>query len=93
MNNTSHSCPAVTLSIRISPKVRDQLETLSDATCRTKSFLAAEAIECYLANQSWQTKAIKKSLGKANSGQANFVSHEKVVDWLGSWGTEGEFDL
>jgi RHH-type transcriptional regulator, rel operon repressor / antitoxin RelB len=57
----AHSNPAVTLSIRISPEIRAQLDQLSDATGRTKSFLASEAIENYLANQAWQVKAIKDS--------------------------------
>ena len=85
MNNS-----AVTLSIRVSPEIRDQLENLSDATKRTKSFLAAEAIENYLATQLWQINAIKKSLIKADSQKACFVKHDKVVDWLNSWGTGKE---
>ncbi|HCU05762.1 MAG TPA: CopG family transcriptional regulator [Coxiellaceae bacterium] len=84
--------PAVTLSIRISPKTRNQLENLSDATRRTKSFLAAEAITHYLAVQAWQIKAIKEAVKKANSDQAHFISHDKMTDWLNSWGTENELE-
>lgn len=93
MSNQQHNQTAVTLSVRVSPKVRDQLETLSGATHRTKSFLAAEAIECYLTTQSWQVKAIEKSLNKANSKKAKFVSHFKVADWLNSWGSKKELEL
>ena len=92
MSQVRSDHPAVTLSVRVSPKVRDQLENLSGATRRTKSFLAAEAIEHYLTTQSWQVKAIEKSLVKANSRKARFVEHDKVVDWLNSWGTEKESD-
>jgi RHH-type transcriptional regulator, rel operon repressor / antitoxin RelB len=83
--------PAVTLSIRVQSEIRDKLEGLSEATNRTKSFLAAEAIESYLVVHAWQIKAIKKSLDKANTKKTNFVNHDKVVDWLESWGTNKEF--
>ena len=86
--NQSH--PAVTLSVRIPPESRDQLQELANATGRSKSFLASEAIEYYLAMHSWQVKAIEKSIKKANSKQAKFIKHEKVSDWLNSWGNKKE---
>ena len=88
----AHSNPAITLSVRIPPEMRDQLEELSDATGRTKSFLAAEAIEGYLAVQAWQVKAIKAAVKKANSKDANLIDHNKVTDWVNSWGSEDEQD-
>jgi RHH-type transcriptional regulator, rel operon repressor / antitoxin RelB len=92
MSPVRQNNPAVTLSVRISSEAREQLENLSDVTHRTKSFLAAEAIECYLAVQAWQIHSIKRSLAKANRGKANFVNHDKVVDWLNSWGTKKELE-
>jgi RHH-type rel operon transcriptional repressor/antitoxin RelB len=89
-HNQSH--PAVTLSVRIAPESRDQLEELANATGRSKSFLAAEAIEYYLSMHSWQVKAIEKSVKKANSKTAKFIKHEKVADWLNSWGSDKEKD-
>jgi len=86
-NSTS---PAVTLSVRVPSEVRDQLEELANATGRTKSFLAAEAIEYYLATQHWQVKAIEKSVKKADSKKAKFIKHQKISDWLSSWGNENE---
>lgn len=89
-HTTNSSHPAVTLSIRVPSEARDQLEELANATGRTKSFLAAEAIEYYLATQHWQIKAIEKSLKKANSKKAKFITHQKVSEWLNSWGNEDE---
>ena len=86
----NHSHPAVTLSVRIPPESRDQLEELASSTGRSKSFLAAEAIEHYLAMHSWQVKAIEKAVKKADSKKAKFIKHEKVADWLNSWGNEKE---
>ncbi len=86
----ARSQPTITLSVRVSPKTRHQLDQLSDATGRTKSFLAAEAIENYLELQAWQVKAISKSVEKANSKKAKFIDHHKVTDWLSSWGSQDE---
>jgi RHH-type transcriptional regulator, rel operon repressor / antitoxin RelB len=87
-NHPSH--PAVTLSVRVPLESRDQLEELASATGRTKSFLAAEAIAQYLVAQNWQIQAIEKSIKKANSSKAKFVKHQKVADWLNSWGKKDE---
>jgi RHH-type rel operon transcriptional repressor/antitoxin RelB len=81
---------AVTLSIRIQPEARDQLEILAHATGRTKSFLAAEAIEHYLSIQTWQINGIKKSIKKADGKNACFIEHERVLAWLASWGDDNE---
>lgn len=85
--------PAVTLSVRVSPKMRDQLEELSDATGRTKSFLAAEAIKNYLETQTWQINAIKKAVKKANKKDTKLIDHNKVVNWVNSWNSEDEKEI
>lgn len=90
MRHPNSEPPAVTLSVRVPPKVRDQLEDLADVTGRTKSFLAAEAIENYLATQAWQVKAIKKAVEKANGKKAKFIDHNEIVDWVNSWDNEDE---
>src|SRR3990167_5781063 len=89
---THHQHQAVTLSVRIQPEARDQLEDLAHATGRTKSFLAAEAIEHYLSIQTWQISSIKQSIKKADSKDAYFVEHEQVLGWLESWGNDKEQD-
>ncbi len=90
MKHSHSEHPAVTLSVRVSPEIRDELEELADATGRTKSFLAAEAISSYLVTQAWQIKAIEKAIQKADSKKAKFVDHHKVADWLTRWGTKEE---
>ncbi len=85
--------PAVTLSVRISPEIRNQLEELSDATGRTKSFLAVKAIEDYLAVHVWQVNAIKNAIKKADSKEAKFIEHQKVVNWVDNWGSPEEKDM
>ena len=48
------------------------LDKLAQATKRSKSFLAAEAIERYLEAEAWQIKEIKQALKEADAG--DFVS-------------------
>jgi predicted transcriptional regulator len=84
---------ATTLSVRIPPEIREQLDELADATGRTKSFLAAQAIEQYVAAQAWQVSAIEKAVKKADGKKAKFVGHDKVSKWLKSWGTDKEQDM
>lgn len=88
IKHMARSQAAITLSVRISPKTRTELEELATATGRTKSFLAAEAIEDYLTTQAWQVTAIENAVKKANSKQAKFIDHEEVVAWLNTWGRE-----
>ena len=89
----THANPAVTLSARIPPEIRVKLDELSQATGRTKSFLAAEAIENYLTTQSWQVKAIKEAVRKADSKDAEFIDHDQVGHWVDSWGSKDEKDM
>ncbi len=83
---------SVTLSVRIPPEMRDQLDDLSASTCRTKSFLASEAIEHYLSAQAWQVKAIQAAVKKADSKDAKFIDHQRIVDWVDSWDSDDEVD-
>lgn len=89
----THSTPTVTLSIRVLPEIRDKLEELSDATGRTKSFLAAEAIENYLETQAWQVNAIEKAIKKADSKKAKFFGHNKIVSWINNWDSKNEMEI
>lgn len=77
----------VTLSVRIPQKMQEQLNELSQATGRTRSFLTTEAIESYLEIQAWQVSGIKNAIKKADEKGAHFVEHKAVQEWLNSWGT------
>ncbi len=49
---------------------------------RSQAFLAAEAIERYLADAEWQIGAIAEGLSDLEAGRT--VSHAKVSKWLRS---------
>lgn len=83
----------ITVSVCVPPELRDQLEYLAEATGRTKSFLAVEALRDYLKTQVWQVEAIQAAVDKANCGKAKFIDHDQVTDWLNSWGTDKDSDI
>lgn len=65
------------LTIRVSPETREQLEKLARATQRSKSYLAAEAIDRYLALEAWQVTEIEQALREADAGE--FASGDELA--------------
>jgi RHH-type transcriptional regulator, rel operon repressor / antitoxin RelB len=65
------------ITIRIEHDIKERLEKLAQATAHSRSFLAAEAIRCYLDQQAWQVEQIIDGLEEAEVGK--HVEHEKVV--------------
>lgn len=62
------------ISVRVSAEIAQRLEKLAEATDRSKSWVAAQAIEEFLALHEWQVKAIQEGVEEADSGA--LVSHE-----------------
>ena len=56
---------------------------------RNKSFLTAGALNKFPDQQEWQVAAIREGLAELDSGVPT-VSHERVVEWIRSWGTDHE---
>lgn len=77
-----------TLSVRIEAGIRQRLDALARQSRRSKSFLAAEAITAYVAAEEWQMGEIEAGISDLDTGHE--VGHEKVSEWLKSWGTEAE---
>lgn len=66
-----------TMTVRLDSKLKIRLGKLSGITHRSKSFLAAEAINEYLKVQEWQIKEIKNGIAEADAGQ--LVEHNEIV--------------
>ncbi len=64
------------LSVRVSAEVKDKLDRLAAGTKRTKSFLAAEAIEAYVARELAIVDAIEVGLADVRAGRT--VSQDEV---------------
>jgi RHH-type transcriptional regulator, rel operon repressor / antitoxin RelB len=66
------------LTLRVNTKTKAKLDKLAEATKRSKSFLAAEAIERYLEVEAWQIREIKQALKEADAG--DFVSDAELAN-------------
>jgi predicted transcriptional regulator len=79
---------STTFTVRVDAAAKKRLERLAKSTGRSRSFLAAEAINEYLDVNEWQVAGIKKAIASLDSGKG--IPHEQVKDWIASWGTGTE---
>jgi RHH-type transcriptional regulator, rel operon repressor / antitoxin RelB len=77
---------STTLTVRLNPEIKKRLEAVAARTRRSKSFLAAEAIEEFVTVQEWQIAAIKEGIAAADRGE--LVPHEEVRAWAASLGSK-----
>ena len=71
------------LTVRVSHKVKEQLEALAQSTKRSKSFLAAQAIASYVEQEAWQITEIENAVEEANAG--DFASETEVDAVISKW--------
>lgn len=71
------------MTIRVDQKTKRRLEKLADATERTKSFLAAEALRSYLDLNEWQIQETRAGVREADAG--DFASDEEVATTFSKW--------
>ncbi len=57
------------LNVRLPTELAAKLEALTKATGRTKSFLAVEALEAYIAQQIWQIAEVKSGIEEADRNE------------------------
>jgi len=74
----------ILVSTRVSTEVANRLAALAESTHRSKSFLAAQAIEEFLNVQEWHVEAIKEGIAAAERGDVK--SHEQAIAILNTWG-------
>ncbi len=72
-----------TMTVRLEDEVKDRLDQLAEATQRSKSFLAAEAIRAFVENNEWQIGEIRVALQEADSG--DFASDKDVATLTKKW--------
>jgi RHH-type transcriptional regulator, rel operon repressor / antitoxin RelB len=71
------------LTLRLDPKLKKQLDRLSEATNRSRSFMAAEAIREYVELNNWQIAETIKGLAEADRGE--FATDKEVERALTKW--------
>src|ERR1017187_2289001 len=74
---------STTMTIRLDDDVKDRLDVLADATQRSKSFLAAEAIRAFVETNEWQIGEIQAALKEADAG--DFASDKDVAALAKKW--------
>jgi len=79
---------STTVSVRIDAAIKKRLEKLAKSTGRSRSFLAAEAINEYLDLNEWQVTGIQKAVASLDRGEG--VPHERVREWVDSWNSKKE---
>ena len=79
-----------TVSFRIDDDKRQALDHIAKSLDRDRSAVINEAIGTYLDMQAWQQRHIEQALAETRQPGARFVEHDKVDQWLKSWGTEDE---
>jgi len=80
-----------TLTIRVEPSVKKRLESIAKSQRRSKAFVAVDAIEDYLAVQEAQIRGIEEAIAAADRGE--LIPHERVREWIDSWGTKNELPV
>lgn len=60
---------ARTLNVRLPEALYQQLEQLANATSRTKTFIAVEALSGYVHHESWQIQDIREGMAEADAGE------------------------
>ena len=74
---------STTMTVRLEDEVKDRLDQLAEATHRSKSFLAAEAIRVFVENNEWQIQEIDAALQEADAG--DFASDKDVASLAKKW--------
>jgi predicted transcriptional regulator len=84
---------STTMTIRLSHDTKAQLDLLANATRRSKSFLAAEAVAAYVARERAIIEGVMTGLADVSSG--NTVPHDMamaevdaMIDEIARQGTE-----
>lgn len=65
-----------TINVRLPEALYNQIEELSKATARTKSFLAIDALTNYVQSEAWQIRDIHQGIQEADAGE--FASDQQV---------------
>lgn len=71
---------STTITIRLKPQVKEQLARLSKSTKRTRSYLAAEAIEAYVAREGAILEGISRGLDDLKADR--LVPHDEAMTEL-----------
>jgi predicted transcriptional regulator len=78
---------STTMTVRLTPELKDRLDKLAAATHRSRSYLAAEAVREYLELNEWQIREIESAIDEADA--EDYAPPEDVAGVLKKWGMNG----
>ena len=73
---------STTFTVRVETDVIKRLEKLAKSTGRSRSFLAAEALNEYLDVNEWQVAGVRKAMVPLIAGKAYPTSRSKMGQFL-----------
>lgn len=68
---------STTMTIRVTPDLKEKLGRLAESTRRTKSYLAAEAVEAYVNRELQIIEGIQRGLTDMEAGRV--TPHDQVM--------------
>lgn len=71
---------STTITIRVTPDLKQRLDRLAQDTRRTKSWLAAEAVEAYVARELQIIDGIQRGLADMAAGRV--IPHDEAMDQI-----------
>lgn len=71
------------MSLRLPNDLFNQLGDLAEATGRTKTFLAVQALRNFIDQEAWQIAEIKKGIAEADAG--DFATDEEMRELDAKW--------
>ena len=74
---------SIRMTIRLDDDLYHHFDVLADATQRSKSFLAAEALRAYVETNEWPIVEIQAALKEAETG--DFASDKDVAAMANKW--------
>jgi len=69
---------STTITVRVTPDLKEKLGRLAESTRRTRSFLAAEAMEAYVNHELAIIEGIQRGLADMAAGRV--IPHEEAMD-------------
>lgn len=71
----------IPLTARVAPGIAARLKALAAVEDRSVSYLVAEALERYLADEEWQVAEIQTAIAEADAPDASFVTQTDLEAW------------
>jgi predicted transcriptional regulator len=73
----------ITMTVPLTPETARKMDLLAKTSNRSKSHIAAEAIEAYIHEQEWIIEAILRGIKEADKGL--FATSKQVQKTLARW--------